>query len=348
MDPVPYIDRCFVYMINSHMLPRNIRTCFVTGGTGFIGSHLVDLLIGQGREVRCLVRDPSRLGWLEGKPVIIRHGDLDSSDSLREGISGADAVFHLAGAIAAGSREEYRRVNAEGCRKLGEAALECRTPPRVFTYVSSQAAAGPSQPGEAVDESTPPSPVTDYGRSKLEGERILAGMEGLPLIILRPPAVYGPRDREILIFFRLANAGLFPVVNGKAAISLIHVADLVRGIVMAGEKGRIGGTYFLANDEPIMNADLPALLAAALGRRVRSIRVPGFALKAAAAISEAGGRLAGRVPVFNRDKVKELTAPGWVCSTEAALEDLSFRAEIDLPRGLKETAEWYRKGSWLS
>ncbi len=326
---------------------RNIRTCFVTGGTGFIGSHLVDLLIEQGKEVRCLVRDPERLGWLEGKPVLLHCGDLDSADALREGMDGSDAVFHLAGVTAAASREEYTRINAGGCRSIGEAVLTCRNSPGVVIYVSSQAASGPSRTGQVTDEDTPPSPVTDYGRSKLEGERILTEMMGLPLVIVRPPAVYGPRDREILAFFKLAKRGFFPVVRGGVSISLIHVRDLVSGIVQASERGRSGQTYFLANREPVQITDLADHLGTTLGRQVRNLPVPQWLLWAAAGVSEILGRTAGRMPVFNRDKVRELAATGWVCSSEKAFRELSFQAEVDLPGGLRETAEWYKRVQWL-
>lgn len=329
------------------MLPGHIRSCFVTGGTGFIGSHLVDLLIEQGWEVRCLVRNPESLGWLTGKPIALYSGDLDSTDVLREGISGADAVFHLAGATAAGSREEYFRINAIGCRNVGEAALKCPDPPQVVAYVSSLAAVGPSQPGKAVDEDTPPSPLTDYGRSKLEGEKTLRAMGDLPLIVLRPPAVYGPRDRETLAFFRLASRGFFPVVGGGAEVSLIHVRDLVRGIVLAAERSPTGGTYFLAHDEPVVIADLSVHLAGALGRKVRNVTIPVSALWTAAAASELLGRVAGRLPVFNREKVKELAAPGWVCNTGKARRELSFQAIIDTASGIRETTDWYLRSRWI-
>ncbi|TNF49755.1 NAD-dependent epimerase/dehydratase family protein, partial [bacterium] len=126
------IDRCQVDVLDFHMVSREIRTCFVTGGTGFIGSHLVDFLLEREVEVRCLVRRPSNLGWLDGKSIQVVQGDLDDTDALREGVTGADAVFHLAGALASGNQEEYFRVNAIGCRNLGRAALDCDEPPGIF------------------------------------------------------------------------------------------------------------------------------------------------------------------------------------------------------------------------
>ncbi|MGD8352677.1 MAG: NAD-dependent epimerase/dehydratase family protein [Pseudomonadota bacterium] len=330
------------------MPSREIRSCFVTGGTGFIGSHLVDHLLQTGCDVRCLVRDTSQLRWLLGKPVTVVEGDLGSRKVIEEAASGTDAVFHLAGITAAGSREDYFRINAEGCRSVAEATLAARHPPEVFIYLSSLAASGPGRYDEVIAENRTPRPVTSYGRSKLEGEQILSSMGPLPLIVLRPPAVYGPRDREILRLFKMAARGVFPVLTPDGSrMSLIHVQDLIRGIVNASLKGRAGETYFLTNKTPVDMFDLPGILAQALGRRVRTMKVPFGLLKTAAVVSEYWGRITGRMPVFNSEKVKELTAAGWVCSWEKAYAEIGFEAKIELAEGLARTAQWYRENKWL-
>lgn len=344
---LPLIDRNFFSVLDFHMPSREIRTCFVTGGTGFIGSHLVDHLLQKGCEVRCLVRDQARLRWLQGRPVTIVEGDLESRSAVMEAASGTDAVFHLAGVTAAGSRAEYHRVNAHGCRAVAAASLAARHPPEVFVYMSSLAAIGPGFENQVMAENTVPHPVTDYGRSKLEGERILSEIGPLPLIVVRPPAVYGPRDREILPLFKLASKGIFPIFNHRSRISLIHAEDLVRGVLSAAEKGRVGETYFLTHPDPVDAHDLPQLFGRAVGRKVRALRVPGVALKAAAGVSESWGRMTGRMPVFNRDKVAELTAAGWVCGWEKARKEISFTAVLGIAEGLERTARWYREKSWL-
>ena len=329
------------------MPSREIRTCFVTGGTGFIGSHLVEYLLRMDCQVRCLVRNPSRLAWLEGKPVTVVEGDLDSPLALREGISGAEAVFHLGGVTAAPSRAAYWKVNAEGSRKVARASLEAEHPPDVFVYMSSLAAAGPGHNGEVAFENQSSHPVTDYGRSKLEGERLLSEMGPLPLVVVRPPAVYGPRDRGMLPLFRLAARGIIPVFNTRARISLVHVEDLVRGVYVAAARGRLGENYFLTHPQPLDAVDFPALLGKAMGRRVRALAVPGPFLGAAAALSETWGRFSGRMPLFNRDKVKELTAFSWVCDWQKAHREMGFLSEKEADAGLSDTAQWYRENGWL-
>jgi len=307
----------------------------------------VDLLLGGGCEVRCLVRDRTRLRWLQGKPVTLLEGDLGSREVLRDGVSGVDAVFHLAGVTAARSRGEYFSVNSDGSQAVARAALEAASPPGLFLFMSSQAALGPGRADEAMVEQREAKPVTDYGWSKLEGEKRLGTMEDLPLVIVRPPAVYGPRDREIYPLFRFAARGIVPVFNHSARLSLIHVKDLARGVVAAGTGGRIGEAYSLAHPEAVSAADLPRLFGNALGRKVRGLRVPRSVLGASAAVSEMWGVLSGRMPVFNRGKVKELTASGWVCDTVKSEKELGFTADIDIVEGFDLTVRWYREQGWL-
>ncbi|NOY87359.1 MAG: NAD-dependent epimerase/dehydratase family protein [Deltaproteobacteria bacterium] len=329
------------------MIDRDIRSCFVTGGTGFIGSHLVDHLLKQGVKVRCLVRRPSKLRWLAGRPVQIIQGDLASDEALAAGVAGVDAVFHLAGLVAAGSREEYFRVNADGCRSLVKAVGLSGGKTTVLVYVSSLAASGPSEADGEVTEEDSPAPITSYGMSKLEGERALEAASGRPIVIVRPPAVYGPRDREILPFFRMGNRGFFPIINSGARISLVHVEDLAKGIYRAACYGGPGEAYFITGHETVRISDMPRFLSEALGKKVRGVRISPALVSVAAGLSEAWGRIRGRMPVFNRDKARELAAPGWVCSSAKALRDLSFQAEISIKDGFSQTARWYRENNWI-
>ena len=198
---------------------------FVTGGTGFVGAHLVKAVRARGDTVTALVRRPAlaeRLGW--GNDVRLLHGDLGDEATLREGCAGADVVYHLAGQIAAKSAAEFMATNRDGTANVLEAARDGGA--RRVVFVSSLAAAGPTTPGQPIDETRPPAPVTDYGRSKLAAEVLIRAMPpSLPWTIVRPPVVYGEWDRGTLKIFQLARRGLAPVFgDGSQQLSVIHGA----------------------------------------------------------------------------------------------------------------------------
>ncbi len=329
---------------------REIRSCFVTGGTGFIGRRLIPRLVERGWRVRCLLRTPSKASSLAGLPVEMVRGDLGSFEVLRQAVSGVDAVLHLAGLTAARSLPEYARVNAASTHALGKAAMQASVPPRVFVFLSSLAAIGPGggPSPEPRREEDDPAPLSDYGVSKLAGERALLGIPGLPLVILRPPAVYGPGDPELLPFFRIADRGLFPVVGRRALLSLVHVDDLARAIALAAERGRAGHAYHVAHPRALGSEELALAFARALGReRLTAFPVPYPLLWGAGAFSELAGRLRGKAPVFGRQKARELAASGWVCATGKAERELAFTGDIGIEVGLAMTALWYREQGWL-
>ena len=217
----------------------------MTGGTGFVGSHLVGKLVGRGYRVRLLIRRTSNLRWLEGTPVEYAYGDVRDKASLAGACVGVRSVFHLGGVTKARTSADYFSSNSQGTRNLAEALAERGTPGGYFIYVSSLAAGGPAVPVERDPmpvrvESDPPTPITPYGQSKLEGEialREVADAHGrFRHVILRPPAVYGPRDRDTLLLFRLVKQGLMPLPRGgENRLSIIHVEDLAIGIVRAAE-----------------------------------------------------------------------------------------------------------------
>lgn len=324
------------------MTRPNARRALVTGGHGFLGSHLVDLLLERGFAVRCLLRPDRPESLLSGRPVEVMRGDLRAPDGLAAAIKGADLVFHVAGLIAARSPAEFHEVNARGTERLAAAvaahgAASCR-----FVLVSSQAAAGPSPDGRPVTEDRPPNPLTHYGRSKLAGERALAHA-GIPFTVVRPPAIYGPRDRALLPFFRLAARGIAPGLEGPGRrFNLLHARDVALGILLAAEaEGARGRVYFLSDGRGYGYGDLAASMGRAYGLRPRRVPVPDFVLDLLAALSDEAMGLLGRVPVFGREKARELKARWWLCSAARAERDLLWRPAVALDDGVRETAEWY-------
>lgn len=323
----------------------------VTGGTGFIGSHLVDTLVSQGAQVRVLVRptsDTSQLGQHPNLELVV--GELHESKTLARALHNIAVVFHLAALTRARSEREYDTVNGEGTYALMQALHTTQPRPRRLVYVSSLAAAGPAINEVPVGPTDSPRPITAYGRSKLKGERAcLAKADGLEVVILRPPAVYGPRDRDLFLSFKLARCGVLPIPTGpERHLQFIHVHDLVEAILRAATAPNAMGIYHVAEPRAYAWREVGQWIAHAIGRRVRPVRVPHWGVRTAAMMSEWGAALRGQTTIFNREKVQELLAPGWLCETEGAKRDLGFTGRIPLPTGLTTTATWYREQGWLS
>ena len=323
-----------------------MQSALVTGATGFVGSHLVEVLAEAGVDVRALVRRTSRIARLQALGVERVEGALEDPASVARAVRGADVVFHLAALTRARSRAEYFRANAAGAGVVARAAAEAGA--RVV-FLSSLAAAGPSRDGRPVAEGDAPGPITEYGRSKLAGEEACSSEAGrLEVVVLRAPAVYGPGDRDLFRFFAMAARGVMAMPTGpERRLQLIHARDLARALVRAGQAVRPGRLYHVAEARSYAWTEVAALVAAAVGGRVHVVRVPPALVRAAATASELGARLLGRATIFNRDKARELLAAGWLCETAAAERDLGFVARIPLESGLRETAEWYRAHGWL-
>ncbi len=318
----------------------------MTGGTGFVGTHLVAALRARGDEVTCLVRSPERaraLGW-EGVRII--PGDLTTRAALVEGCAGADVVYHVAGRISARNLREFLTVNRDGTARVLEAASA--SPPGRFVHVSTLAVGGPTLPGRPIDETRAPEPVTDYGRSKLEAETLVRE-SGVPWTIVRPPVVYGERDRETLRIFRLAQAGWGPVIgDGTQELSVVYAGDLAGALIAAATAtGTVGRVYYAAHPDVTTSAALVGAVGVAVGRRPRMVRLPGVLARIALWTVGSLASLAGRATVLSADKANEFLASAWTCRSDALTRDSGWRAAMDLTAGLSRTAAWYRAEGWL-
>ncbi len=321
----------------------------VTGGQGFVGSHLCQRLCAAGHRVRVLARATSDLSPLEGLGVEVFRGDLGQDGDLRRAVEGVDWVFHVAGALMGLREEDLLRVNREGTRRLTEACLVHAPNLSRFVFVSSLAAVGPS-PGGAVPvlENAPAMPVTWYGRSKLEAEGVVRS-SGLPSVILRPPVVFGPRDREVFKYFQIARRGVLPVPGrGDRSYSLVFAPDLADGILRAAEAAVPSGEVFhLTGPEVVTWSELGRKIAAALGTRDRVLRLPESLVRAAGRIADLTARIQGRPHIFSSQKVIEMLAPAWVASPLKASGALGWTARTPLDEALAKTVRWYREHGWL-
>ncbi|MBI5740903.1 MAG: NAD-dependent epimerase/dehydratase family protein [Nitrospirae bacterium] len=319
----------------------------VTGATGFIGSHLAEALLRKGHEVSCLVRKTSKLAWLDSLDVRLFEGDCSDINSLQKCVQGQDYVFHLAGVTKAYAAGLYYSVNAKGTENLIASVAENNSGIRKFVYLSSLSAFGPGVKDRPPREDEKPHPVSDYGKSKLQGEHaVLRYADRLPVTILRPSIVYGPRDREFFWFFKTISRGIMPYW-GEGHTSLIYVDDLIRAVILAAGEDASGRTYFVSDGEMYSNNEIINEIAAALEVRVRRVRTPRFILPA---IGFLGGRISkmfGKNSMINADKIKEIMHPDWVCDIEKAKGDLCFQPRVDVKKGIKWTADWYRIHRWL-
>jgi len=321
----------------------------VTGATGFVGSHLVEALAARGDEVVVLARRPERAAPLARFGVRVAIGTLDDDAALAAAAEGAEVVYHLAGLTAAARPGDYLLANEAGTRRLVEAARRAAPGLSRFVYLSSQAALGPSAPGQRLAEDAPCRPVTAYGRSKLAGETVVRAAEDLPWTIVRPPAVYGPRDREFLTLFRIVRSGLAPVIGtGAQQVSLVYAPDLADAIVRAGTAPAAAHqTYHAAHAEVVSTRDLALAVGRAVGRTPVVLPVPGLLATPIVGLIGALSAARGRPSTLNLDKMAEFLAPAWTLSVEKAGRELDWRAAHDVAEGTRLTAESYRADGLL-
>lgn len=288
----------------------------------------------------------SRRDTLDSLGCRVVDGGLADPTALLALVQGADLVFHVAGLVAARSERDFVAVNRDGTAALAGAALAAGAGRLVL--VSSLAVTGPSRPGELRREEAGPGPLTRYARSKHAAERA-ARDSGVPLTIVRPPAVYGPRDRAFLPLFRAAARGFVPLLGDpKREITVVHAADLARALVAAGESpATLGRVYHAGNPRPVAQRELAEAVGRAVGRPVRPVTVPSALVRIVLATAGAATRAIGRAPLLDGDKARELLAPGWACSSEALRRDTGWTAGIPLEAGLAATAGSYREAGWL-
>jgi nucleoside-diphosphate-sugar epimerase len=316
----------------------------VTGGTGFVGGHLVENLCSRGEAVRCLVRPTSDTRHLPAG-VETAVADLAGGQGIEAALAGVDTVIHVAGVTKALSAAKYFAGNAGATETLAR-ALHGR--PIRLVHVSSLAAIGPSPDGRPVDEDSAPHPVSTYGKSKLESEKIVRALAP-DAVIVRPPVVYGPRDTDVFQILKAVSRGLvLEIAGGDRWFSAIYVGDLADGLWAAARApGAAGRTYFLTYRTPATWRELGATAAQIMGCRPRTLRIPVVAAKSVGFLGEMWSRISRNPAIISREKVAEACCRFWTCNPARAAADFGFDAPTPLAAGLAKSLAWYKEAGWL-
>ncbi|MDP2209947.1 MAG: NAD-dependent epimerase/dehydratase family protein, partial [Bacteroidota bacterium] len=312
---------------------------FVTGSTGFIGSHLVKYLINQGHHVKCLVRKHSNNKWLKELPVEYVYGDLFDVEVLRKAVLDVDYIYHIAGVTASKTKSGYFLGNQEATKNLLHAA-ETHSNLKRFVFAGSLSAVGPSTDGKPVNEESKLQPITTYGKSKMAAEKeVLSFQNKIPVTIVRIPAVYGPRDTATLDFFKTVNNGIIPLVGFKSKyVNILHVDDVVDGLILAGEHpDAVGKTYFIGSEKAYTWEDIGKVTQEIIHRKTIKVRIPEFLVVLVAALYNLIDLFSRKPSVFNFEKSKDMIADAWICDISKAKNELGFQQKITLEEGVKET-----------
>jgi len=321
---------------------------FVTGGTGFIGSHLVDHLIKSDSysEIRCLVRNQEK--WLSGNNYIKIEGDLHDLPALNKGIDGVDVIFHLAAVVKAPGKKEFFYTNVDATENI--IRIGQKKGVKNFVILSSLAAAGPSF-GKPLTEDKPLMPVSTYGQSKKKMEEMIHEIaeKNHSIKIIRPPAVYGPREDQIYTYFKACAKRISPVVGDGThpRLSMVYVDDLIQGILLAAGFTEQGvHPFFISGPEDYNWQQIRTATTKVLGKKAIPINLKPSWVKKIAGVVEQTASLFGKYPVLNREKATEMILE-WTCSHKKAEQILKYHPKFSLNEGISRTIHWYKLHNWL-
>ncbi|MDR1195631.1 MAG: NAD-dependent epimerase/dehydratase family protein [Endomicrobium sp.] len=315
----------------------------VTGANGFVGSHIVEMMLSKKYQVTCIVRKNSDLSWISHLPVFFKYGDLSDIKFLEICVKDIDVIVHCAGSVRAFNREDYFKINVEYTKNLCNAVLKINPSLQKFIFISSQAAMGPSSsenPKKLDEEETP---VSDYGLSKIVAEEEIRELFSgrVSYTILRPASVYGPRDKDIFIFFNLVNKHLRPFTVEKRILQLVYVKDIAQAVAACiDNKNSDNKTYYLAEETPYTWSEVGQAISKAVGRTAMPIPVPDFVFKFAGMAAQSFSYITKKPAVLNKQKIKEMLQEYWIADNLPARADLGIEF-TKLEIASKITYNWY-------
>jgi nucleoside-diphosphate-sugar epimerase len=314
-----------------------MASVLVTGATGFLGSHIAEVLVQHGFTVRCAVRPSSSLKWLEKLELEKITVDFNDDTSLQKACEGVDVVVHNAGITRAKTDARFFEVNTNATERLAKAAIQAKVPR--FIFISSLEARGPDGFTTA---------ISSYGKSKLEAEHRLAKLQkNVEIILLRPAGIYGPRDTDLLTLFQLAKYGVLtvPAINGR--LQPIHVRDVAEAVLATLQGKAQLGPFEIAEANTYSWQDMASMLEVAMNKKLRVLKIPREVFLTAGYASETISKLLNQAPKLDRRRAKSLAYYTYTCDIQPFKEAFAWQARIPLQEGLKETAEWYKQNNWL-
>ena len=322
----------------------------LTGASGFVGSHILDSLRARGLTTVLLLRPTSNKQFLASHlpDVELRPGSIGDPDSLRQAMAGITHVIHCAGATRASRVSGFYEVNQGGTCNVVSAVNGQEGQVQRMVHISSLAAAGPALRDTPAREGDPPHPVSEYGKSKLAGELEVRNHCRAEHVILRPPAVYGPRDAEFLRLFQAVKHHLLPKPSGAQALSLVFVKDLAEAVVTClTHPAAAGKTYFVSAREVVTARRMAEEVADQMSVWTLPLPVPTAVFWLMCMGGEVTARLTGKPSVLSLQKFAELRAPGWVCDPTRLERETGCACLTTLMPGVAQTLTWYRQHHWL-
>jgi UDP-glucose 4-epimerase len=332
-----------------------MKKILITGASGFIGSALVEEAVKRNYEVYAGVRSTSKRTFLQELGVKILEINLGDSAALEKLFNELkyqnikfNYIIHNAGITKAKSTEDFHSVNFVYTKNLINALTESGCIPDKFVYMSSLAALGPGIGNIPIDEKKIPQPITAYGKSKLLSEKFLATQISIPYIIIRPTAVYGPRDRDLLMLIKILNRKIEPYIGSREQmLSFVYVSDLAKAVFSSMESDFTSRAFNVSDGANYSLSNFNDAVKKYLGRKTIRITIPSMVAKPIAVLSESMSRIGGTPSAFNRERLKEYKAMNWLCDATALHHDVHFSPDYSLENGLRETIEWYRKNKWI-
>jgi len=321
----------------------------LTGANGFVGSHILDILLERGVPTAILLRSNSNRRFITHhlSSAQVRTGSILEPDTLGPALNGITHVIHCAGCTKSVHPEGFYEVNQTGTRNLVEAANRHPQMER-FVHISSLAVSGPATAASPARETDPPRPVSAYGQSKSAAEQEVKTRCRIGATIIRPPAVYGPRDRGFLALFRAIKRHVLPRPSANQGLSLVFARDLAEAVVAClGHPAAAGQTYFAASPEIVTAREMGQIIAAHAGYWTIPCPLPTWALWPLCLGQELMARATAKPRLLNLQKFAELRAPGWVCDPSHLKREIGFECRTTLKQGVVETWKWYQDQGWL-